>query len=91
VTLPWILPGAAVGMIEGPRIRASVFTRSSESGQPLCHACPACDQKVRSGRWFRRSPKPPRLPPRVWINQSAATIETEVNHRRIKPPVPQRD
>jgi putative transposase len=27
---------------------------------------------------FRRSPKPPRLPARVWINQLPATIETEV-------------
>jgi putative transposase len=31
---------------------------------------------------FRRSPKPPRLPARVWINQPPATIETDVTPQK---------
>jgi leader peptidase (prepilin peptidase)/N-methyltransferase len=46
VTLPWIIAAAAAGVIAGPRIRASVFARSTESGQPPHHACPACDQEI---------------------------------------------
>ena len=55
MTLPWIIAGAAVGVIAGPRIRASVFSRSTESGQPPCHACPACAQEILSGRWRWRA------------------------------------
>jgi leader peptidase (prepilin peptidase) / N-methyltransferase len=46
VTLPWILGAAAVGLVAGPRVRASVFSRSTEPGQPPCRACPACDQEI---------------------------------------------
>jgi len=46
VTLPWIIAGAAAGLIAGPRIRASVFSRSTESGQPARLACPACAQQI---------------------------------------------
>ena len=31
---------------------------------------------------FRRSPKPPRLPARVWISHPPATIETEVTPQK---------
>jgi len=55
VTLPWIIAGAAVGVIAGPRIRASVFSRSTESGQSPCHACPACAQEILPGRWRWRT------------------------------------
>jgi leader peptidase (prepilin peptidase) / N-methyltransferase len=55
VTLPWIIVGAAVGVIAGPRIRASVFARSTESGQPPRYACPACRQEILPGRWRWRA------------------------------------
>ncbi len=55
MTLPWILAAAAVGVIAGPRIRASVFSRSTESRQPPRHACPACEQEILPGRWRWRA------------------------------------
>jgi leader peptidase (prepilin peptidase) / N-methyltransferase len=55
VTLPWVLAAAAAGLLAGPRIRASVFSRSTESGQPPRHACPACDQEIMPGRWQWRA------------------------------------
>lgn len=51
MTLPWIVAGAAVGLTAGPRIRASVFSRSTESGRPPRHACPACDDTILPARW----------------------------------------
>jgi leader peptidase (prepilin peptidase) / N-methyltransferase len=51
VTLPWIIAAAAVGMIAGPRIRASLLSRSTESGQSPRHACPACAHAVLPDRW----------------------------------------
>jgi leader peptidase (prepilin peptidase)/N-methyltransferase len=55
VTLPWIIAGAAVGLLAGPRIRASVLTRSTEAGEPLRSACPACSAQVLPERWRWRS------------------------------------
>ncbi|HET9898978.1 MAG TPA: hypothetical protein VFQ44_28990 [Streptosporangiaceae bacterium] len=55
MTLPWIIAAAAVGVIAGPRIRASVFARSTESGQPPRHACPACGQEILPDRWRWRA------------------------------------
>jgi leader peptidase (prepilin peptidase)/N-methyltransferase len=55
MTLPWILAATAAGVIAGPRIRASVFSRSTESGQPPRRACPACDQEILSDRWRWRA------------------------------------
>lgn len=49
--MPWIIAGAAVGVIAGPRIRASVLSRSTESGKPPRHACPACAYEVLPDRW----------------------------------------
>jgi leader peptidase (prepilin peptidase)/N-methyltransferase len=55
VTLPLIIAGAAAGLIAGPRIRASVFSRSTEAGQPPRRACPACTQDILPDRWRWRS------------------------------------
>src|SRR5260370_33844338 len=58
VTLPWIIAGAAAGLIAGPRLRASVFSRRTGSGQLPRRACPACAHKIPPHRWRR-----PSLPP----------------------------
>lgn len=55
MTLPWVLAGAAAGVIAGPRTRASVFCRGTESGQPPRKACPACDQEILPDRWRWRA------------------------------------
>jgi len=55
VTLPWIIAGAAVGLLAGPRIRASVLARSTGAGEPLRSACPACSARVLPERWRWRS------------------------------------
>jgi len=55
VTLPWILAAAAAGLLAGPRIRASVFARSTEPGQPSRRACPACGHEILPDRWRWRS------------------------------------
>ncbi len=55
MTLPWILATATAGLIAGPRIRASVFSRSTESGQPPRHACPACTEEIMPDRWRWRA------------------------------------
>ena len=51
MTLPWIIAGATVGLLAGPRIRAAVFARSTEAGQPPRIICPACSAQVLHGRW----------------------------------------
>ena len=38
-------------MIAGPRIRASVFSRSTEPGRPPRRACPACGHEILPDRW----------------------------------------
>jgi leader peptidase (prepilin peptidase) / N-methyltransferase len=53
VTLPWIIAGAAAGLLAGPPIRAVVFACSTEAGQPPRSTCPACPAKVLHGRWRR--------------------------------------
>lgn len=55
MTLPWILAAAAAGLVAGPRIRTSVFSRSTESGLPPRRSCPACDQEILPGRWRWRA------------------------------------
>ena len=52
MTLPWILTGAATGLIAGPRIRASVFSRSTDHGQPPRRACA---REILPDRWRWRS------------------------------------
>ncbi len=54
MTLPWFLAATAAGVI-APRIRASVFSRSTEPGQPPHHACPACGQEILPDRWRWRA------------------------------------
>jgi leader peptidase (prepilin peptidase)/N-methyltransferase len=51
VTLAWIVAGAIGGLLAGPRIRASVFARSTGAGQPPRSACPACSSQVLPDRW----------------------------------------
>jgi leader peptidase (prepilin peptidase)/N-methyltransferase len=51
VTLPWIIAAAAAGLLAGPRIRASVFARSTEDSPPR-RACPECSGQVLAGRWL---------------------------------------
>ena len=51
MTLPWIIAAAAAGLLAGPRIRASVFARSTEDGRPR-RACPECSGQVLVGRWL---------------------------------------
>ena len=55
MTLPWIIAAAVAGVIAGPRIRASVFSRSIESGLPPRRACPACGQEILPDRWRWRA------------------------------------
>ena len=54
MTLPWIVAAAAAGLLAGPRIRASVFARSTEDSRPR-RACPECSGQVLAGRWLRCS------------------------------------
>lgn len=51
MTLPWVIAGAAAGLLTGPRIRAVVFARSTEAGEPPRSICPACSAQVLHGRW----------------------------------------
>ena len=51
MTLPWIIAAATAGLLTGPRIRASVFARSTEDGRPR-RACPKCSHQVLAGRWL---------------------------------------
>ena len=55
MTLSWILTGAGAGLIAGPRIRASVFSRSTDAGQLPRRACPACAHEILPDRWRWRS------------------------------------
>ena len=58
MTLPWIIAGAAVGLLAGPRIRASAFAGSTGTGQPTRTQCSACSRPVLPGRWRWRSVLP---------------------------------
>ena len=51
MTLPWIIAAATAGLLAGPRIRASVFARSTEDGRPR-RACPECSRQALAGRWL---------------------------------------
>ena len=51
MTLPWIIAGAAAGLLAGPPIRAVTFARSTEAGQPPRSTCPACSAQILNGRW----------------------------------------
>ena len=50
MTLPWIIAAATAGLLAGPRIRATVFARSTEDGLPR-RVCPECSRQVLAGRW----------------------------------------
>jgi leader peptidase (prepilin peptidase)/N-methyltransferase len=49
VTLPWIIGGAAAGLLAGPVIRAVAFAGSTSDGQPR-RDCPACSSQILPGR-----------------------------------------
>jgi leader peptidase (prepilin peptidase) / N-methyltransferase len=49
VTLPWIIAAAAAGLLAGPRMRASVFARSTADGRQR-RVCPECSRQVLAGR-----------------------------------------
>ncbi|MDQ2811178.1 MAG: A24 family peptidase [Actinomycetota bacterium] len=51
MTLPWVIAGAAAGLLAGPPIRGVVFAHSTEAGQPPRSTCPACSAQVLHGRW----------------------------------------
>ena len=51
MTLPWVIAGAAAGLLAGPPIRAVAFARSTEAGQPPRATCPACSAQVLHGGW----------------------------------------
>jgi leader peptidase (prepilin peptidase)/N-methyltransferase len=53
--LPWVIAGAVVGLLAGPRMRATVFAWSTSSGQPPRRECPACSSQILPGRWRWRS------------------------------------
>jgi hypothetical protein len=54
VTVPWIIGAAIAGLVAGPRIRVSVFSRGGESGQPPRRDCPSCAREIRpTGRLGR--------------------------------------
>ena len=55
MTLPWLLAGAAAGLVAGPRIRASVFCRQHPTGWPPRRACPASAHEILPDRWRWRS------------------------------------
>jgi leader peptidase (prepilin peptidase)/N-methyltransferase len=55
MTLPWIIAGAAAGLLAGPRIRASVLARSTGAGEPPRRACPECSARLLPDRWRWRS------------------------------------
>lgn len=64
MTLPWIIAGAAAGLIAGPRIRASVFTHSTGHADPPRRACPACSREIipARSRWRAMLPASGRCP-----------------------------
>ena len=80
MTLPWIITAAAVGLLAGPRIRATVFARSTEDSRPR-RACPECSVQVLAGRWLWCSLLPvtgrcPRCKARIGPRLLAAELVT---------------
>jgi len=53
--LPWVIAGAVVGLLAGPRMRATVFAWSADPGQPPRRECPACSAQILPGRSRWRS------------------------------------
>ena len=80
MTLPWIVAAAAAGLLAGPRIRGSVFARSTEDSRPR-RACPECSGQVLAGRWLWCSLLPvtgrcPHCKPRIGPRILAAELVT---------------
>jgi leader peptidase (prepilin peptidase)/N-methyltransferase len=55
VTLPWIIGGAVIGLLAGPRIRASAFAGSTGAGHLPRRECPYCSRRILPDRWPWRS------------------------------------
>jgi leader peptidase (prepilin peptidase)/N-methyltransferase len=64
LAFPWIIAGAAVGMLVGPRMRATVFARSTGAGQSPRSVCPACSSQILPDRkrWRAMLPATGRCP-----------------------------
>jgi leader peptidase (prepilin peptidase)/N-methyltransferase len=78
MTLPWIVASAAAGLIAGPRLRASIFFRSVQPGEPPRHACPACARETGPAghRWHALLPVTGRCPAcRARIGPAALSVE----------------
>ena len=58
MTLPLIIARTAAGLLAGPRIRATVFARSTTAGQPPRSTCPACSAQILPDRWQWRAVLP---------------------------------
>lgn len=56
MSIPWIVAGAASGLIAGPWIRSVVFRRSVEYGDPLRYSWSACSSEVLPERGSWRVP-----------------------------------
>lgn len=50
MTLTWMIAGAAIGLLAGPRARASAFAGSTDAGQPPRRECPSCSSQILSSR-----------------------------------------
>lgn len=78
MTWPWIVASAAAGLIAGPRVRGTIFSRSVEPGEPPRHACPACDREIGPAghRWGALRPAGGRCPAcRARIGPAALSVE----------------
>jgi len=78
MTWPWIVAAATAGLIAGPRLRGSIFSRSVESGEPTRHACPACTREIGPAghRWRALLPAGGRCPAcRARIGPAALAVE----------------
>lgn len=51
MTLPWVIAATALGLLSGPRMRASAFTRSTRPGRPPRMVCPRCAARLIPARW----------------------------------------
>jgi len=78
MTLPWLAAAAAAGLIAGPRLRSSIFSRSVEPGEPARRACQACARELGPAgrRWRALLPVTGRCPAcRARIGPAALSVE----------------
>jgi leader peptidase (prepilin peptidase)/N-methyltransferase len=78
MTWPWIVAAATAGLVAGPRLRGSIFSRSVEPGEPPRRACPACARDIGPAghRWRALLPPGGRCPAcRARIGPAALSVE----------------